>query len=324
MIKTRLQDDPSIFARSIDAQMNYVLVQPILELRERTTTWPLNQAIVVDGLDECGGSDYQRQEVINALESLEQAFPVPLSIIVASRPHEDIRSTFRSGPRREKVIEEPLYNDNQATADIRLFFTERLGALVSPDSDHPFKSSITLVNGHWPPLAAIEFLVEKASGQFIFAATIVRFVESRPANPDKRLKITLGFLPTGKLEPYREHDALYTGILSRLSEDVLSSTLLLLGLIGAMKNVYLLITDIALGLGSGTSKELLLELESLVDITSAVTVFGTSREVACFYHKSFLDYLFDQSRSGRFFTDQQQVCDRLYTQFLSIDTWRPG
>jgi len=66
----------------------------------------------------------------------------------------------------------------------------------------------------WPTPAVVESIVQKSSGQFIYAATVVRFVQSIRHLPHHRLEIILKLRPVQGDMPFAQLDALYTMILS--------------------------------------------------------------------------------------------------------------
>jgi len=71
-------------------------------------------------------------------------------------------------------------------------------------------------------------LVKKSSGQFVFTATVRRFVESNRHRPAARLDIILGISSSGTMNPFTELDALYKQILSSVYD--IQLTLRVLGL----------------------------------------------------------------------------------------------
>ena len=67
----------------------------------------------------------------------------------------------------------------------------------------------------WPSPEDIQWLVEKSSGQFIFASTVTKYVNSHHHWPPDWLKIILGqYKPCGDSDtPFAELDGLYHFIL---------------------------------------------------------------------------------------------------------------
>ncbi|KAF8876411.1 hypothetical protein BD779DRAFT_1804330 [Infundibulicybe gibba] len=86
------------------------------------------------------------------------------------------------------------------------------GMLVSPQAT-------------WPSSEAIEQLVRKSSGHFIYASTVVKFVEEDYANPVERLEAVLR-IPNGPTRPgtyaqstaFQELDQLYLHILRKAGD----------------------------------------------------------------------------------------------------------
>ncbi|PPQ83803.1 hypothetical protein CVT25_001019, partial [Psilocybe cyanescens] len=138
--------------------------------------------------------------------------------------------------------------------------------------------------------------------QFIYAATVIRYVSSPRHNPLYRLEVIQGLLPVKDDRPYAQLDALYIDILSEV-EDV-KTVLQILG----VAYVYPFNKD-SLGvneleefmqLSPGTVQLLLIDLLSVVDASD-------NNKPIKFLHASFTDFLFDPSRSGQFFIDPSKM-----------------
>lgn len=70
----------------------------------------------------------------------------------------------------------------------------------------------------WPPTQEIDRLVAKSSGQFIYAATVVKFISSPRHRPDEQLKIIFGIAEAEGHTPFAELDALYCHIFSSVED----------------------------------------------------------------------------------------------------------
>ncbi len=66
----------------------------------------------------------------------------------------------------------------------------------------------------------------KSSGQFIYAAVVIKFLLSPCHNPARQLQIIRGVRPPGKLTSFAQLDALYWHIFSQV-QDIESTSLLL-------------------------------------------------------------------------------------------------
>jgi hypothetical protein len=78
----------------------------------------------------------------------------------------------------------------------------------------------------WPLEKVIQTLVLKASGQFIYAATVIRYVDVHDKWPNDRLKIVLGLSGSQCSKPFNELNRFYQKIFSAIKDISLSSRLL--------------------------------------------------------------------------------------------------
>jgi hypothetical protein len=63
-------------------------------------------------------------------------------------------------------------------------------------------------------------LVERSSGHFIYASTVIRYIRSPKHRPDKRLEVILRLRPPQKGDrPYAQLDALYAFIFQGIEND---------------------------------------------------------------------------------------------------------
>ena len=154
----------------------------------------------------------------------------------------------------------------------------------------------------WPTINVISTLVRKSSGQFIFAATVVKYISSDRHQPTRRLEIILGIQPSQNDRPFAELDALYMGILSFVKD--VKATLRLLGVLILCDLSPSRPTPMVVGefmfLDPGEVECLLLDLASVVECVDMNT------EIQMF-HASFPDFLFDRSRSGEYYIDASMM-----------------
>ena len=156
-------------------------------------------------------------------------------------------------------------------------------------------------------------LVHKASGQFIYASTVAKFVASIRHKPTDRLEIILGLRPVHRDLPFSELDALYIHILSTLEDT--QRTLLVLGIILIMSfyphsNYHRTTSGVEhlLGLDAGDVELLLADMASLISLE------GDEIKIIRMLHASFGDFLFDASRSGPFAID----CKSMHTKMACL------
>jgi hypothetical protein len=124
--------------------------------------------IVIDALDECGGSE-ARSRIFKALS--QHLYEVPsLKVFVTSRPLPDICHVFQSGLLCDKSY---IYEMHRSVDhDIRLFLESRLRGIARD-------SRVSHVSADWPPNDLVDQLVRKSSGLFIFASTMCKFIDPK-------------------------------------------------------------------------------------------------------------------------------------------------
>ncbi|KAJ3755389.1 hypothetical protein EV360DRAFT_26293, partial [Lentinula raphanica] len=143
-------------------------------------------------------------------------------------------------------------------------------------------------------------LVYKASGQFIFATTIVKFVDDNFSLPSERLRIVLGSTEEEEQgdstdQPFRELDKLYRQILSvnpntrQLVQILGAAVVFHEGSVPTMNTIEQL-----LALKPGEVSASLSGMHSLLKAD-----YEEEPSSIEFTHKSLTDFLLDSKRSGQ-------------------------
>ncbi|KDR78448.1 hypothetical protein GALMADRAFT_22103, partial [Galerina marginata CBS 339.88] len=171
-VETAVELDPYIFTRSLETQMESLIVQPLKEVFEHyeqgQVVYPM--VIILDGLDECGKPDAQ-QYILRLVANSISKFPISLCFFIASRPEKAIRDSFNDQALltiTDRLVLDDKYHPDD---DIRLFLVE---SFESVKRTHELRVLLPPV---WPSNNDIDSLVRKSSGQFIYAATVVKFVK---------------------------------------------------------------------------------------------------------------------------------------------------
>ncbi|KAF9077473.1 hypothetical protein BDP27DRAFT_1188343, partial [Rhodocollybia butyracea] len=127
--------------------------------------------LIIDGLDECSESGNQ-QRILSIIGEAMQNHNLPLQILIASRPEQSIKESFRS-PKFANICRwMPLDDTYQASLEIRKYLQERFDEIWRCHSD-----LMIHVSRPWPTSQQIEHLVEKASGQFIYPSTVLKYID---------------------------------------------------------------------------------------------------------------------------------------------------
>jgi hypothetical protein len=208
---------------------------------------------------------------------------------------------------RRLVLDDKYLPDN----DIRTF-------LVSSFEDirrrHPSRTSLP----SWPSEEDIERLVLRSSGQFIYASTVIKFVDSHRHWPPDRLKIIFGILPRGKTTPFAEMDALYSHILFTASDNIdnvldIFAVLLFHWSRHPSRLPTIQFLESFLCYRPGEVLMVLSDLHSIISVPPP----GEQDMLVQFFHASLGDFLVDPSRSGEmFFLDPGIGHRKIATQIL--------
>ncbi|KAJ2936399.1 hypothetical protein H1R20_g695, partial [Candolleomyces eurysporus] len=208
-IATVITNDPAIFLKPLQTQMNTVIVDPFKYLQRQnisTFSTTLPYVILIGGLDECRGED-RRAEVLAAIGRCLLDSDLPFRIVVTSSPERTIRSALEVGGYLHQTAYHIRLNLSLDASDsIRQYLRRRFQDIGLRDG-----------NRNWFTVDDIEALVEAASGLFVYAALVAKYVSDRRRPPPDSLRVIRNWLNTSAhdqrvaLPPL---DLLYANILS--------------------------------------------------------------------------------------------------------------
>ncbi|PPQ74806.1 hypothetical protein CVT26_004873 [Gymnopilus dilepis] len=294
--------DPHVFQLSLKEQINLLLVEPLQPLVESGYFDHDHAArvVVIDGLDEC----VERGQQVDILQSISSSllkWNLPIRFLIASRPEHDIKQAFGLNPLKAVSVQLALHDDYDANEDIELFLSDQFKEIMET---HPF---IWGIPPDWPTQSAIRTLVFKASGQFIYASTVVKYVKSIRHRPDERLKAVLDLHPSEHHAdlPFAELDSLYTHVFSSVEQREKVFLFLSMSILSLRHEMDLDIPTMEdiFSLRRGEYRLLFQDLGSIVDLDS--------RFFLRFHHASVPDYLLDKMRSREFHIDAVEEHPRL-------------
>ena len=312
-----MMQDFSLPKRSTAVQLKRLIVEPIrlLPIPVRPTI------IIIDGLDECEDFNSQR-DILTLIGQVTMDPNVAIRFIIASRPEHQICDTFNKGPLSSKTRHLILDEEYDTAADIERYLREKFEEIylrnrdIMPDIENP-----------WPTKDDLWVLVGRGSGQFIYAATVIKFVDSDTdfRTPEEKLNIILKPSPM-QASAFPELDRLYTQILSVYPDsEVLVHTLGVIHVLEACDvNSPAMIATIT-GFGETKVHLVLCALRSIVEIQTE-PVFddandnepnGTNIQIKL-SHRSFHDFLTDKARSGPYSIDTELFYGRVLCRILEL------
>ncbi|RXW14353.1 hypothetical protein EST38_g11500 [Candolleomyces aberdarensis] len=310
-ILSAVEHNPAVFDHKLEVQLDQLILEPLRACQEGRSAWP--KVIIIDGLDECEAVQYHDEaqssaprrskeddqiEILSVLKIAASDPDFPFRIVIASRPEHAIKRFFAdvAKPLTRELFLDAKYNPD---ADMALFLESKF-ANIRRESRLP---------SSWPGEDVRQTLIANASGQFIYVATVGRFMEVSGGDPDELLKQVLrlpGFkASTDALAPL---DALYTHILNSSPDPPLS--ILCLNLI-FRERCFERKDRFGGDLGPAPATFVRLYLESYLgqvsyafrNLNSLVSAPSMEDHNSPYhlYHKSLVDFLQDRSRSGTLF-----------------------
>ncbi|KAJ7436947.1 hypothetical protein FB451DRAFT_1152909 [Mycena latifolia] len=289
VISRSAETDPSVIGRGMDVQLHRLILEPYKSLEDGPP--PI---FLIDGLDECEGQSAQ-QEILCLIGLTATAYPRPLRVLLASRPESHIQEKF------EELSFDGLYrsvNIEQAFEDVRRYLRDEFSRIHR--QHHKTMGHVPIP---WPTQDILEDLVDKSSGYFIYATTIIKFIDDKDFRPNQRLAAVVGNLPTEYGTPFHALDELYSQILHDTPFQSHLLNILCAVVHGSMLRLSTKNIENLLGLDPGDVKLALRRLRSLLLVPQDETHFIS------LHHKSFRDFLVDTNRSGKFHLDLKQRKD---------------
>ncbi|KAF9475290.1 hypothetical protein BDN70DRAFT_956939 [Pholiota conissans] len=324
-----VEENPLIFDQAVEFQLQQLIVQPFLRL-PADLRCPF--VVFIDGLDECV-DHAQQATLIKVFGDISQKCNGSIIFLIASRREPQIETAFGrkhvTGILRTIPLDE--LSPVQTSSDIRSYLTDKFDEIKKT---HPRREYLS---ADWPPKLSIEKIVDKSSGQFIYASVVMNFASIPDALPSNQLFIIENIRPRDPEDnPFANLDALYQYIFSKVKHlDIVKSIFAMMLAKWASMPIYIRpfpskITEFEalFSLQAGDLESLLANLAAVVRC-----VPNTPPEVKIL-HASLADFLLDQSRSGEYFVDLEERRSRLLCIFFEsnipdkpyyseyVKTWR--
>ncbi|RXW18206.1 hypothetical protein EST38_g7648 [Candolleomyces aberdarensis] len=331
-----IRDNPLLFRKNLRVQMEALILTP---LRQVVVDSKVAGVVLVDGVDECEAEQYfgphvslvsprargesiERTKDQDQLEILQVLLEValdpvfPFRIVIASRPERVFREFFSNESHKSSfaptLILDAKYNPN---ADIALFLHAKFGEIRRRYNLSP----------SWPSPEILAILLDRASCQFIYAATIIRYITtSRHGSPHTLLDQVLKVKPSSGTNPFSHLDTIYTHILQSTPNRILAVKWLriLNGDIPGWASIFAFmrsppaafLVNLLIQTDDGNAEHVLGDLHSLIDVPPSDDLERPYRP----YHKSLYDFLYSKDRCGPLYVGDTQCAEFLWDRFLDI------
>ncbi|KAJ6573607.1 hypothetical protein B0H10DRAFT_2237055 [Mycena sp. CBHHK59/15] len=176
-----VEDNPSVVGRSMDVQIRELILEPCRSLANFQSC-----IIMIDGLDECEGLHIQ-QEILRLIGDSFHELASPLRFLIASRPEPHIREVFDGESFHGFYC---TFNVEKSFDDVQTYFRTEFARI---HCEH--RETMATVPGPWPSEELIHRLVDKSSGYFIYASTVIGFIDDKTFGQRsgwQQLKVLLG------------------------------------------------------------------------------------------------------------------------------------
>jgi hypothetical protein len=307
-ISTSMKKDPFLPTRSIETQFEQLIASPF-RLTADNNPARTSRIVIIDGVDECTDEMIQHR-FLSLIGTGVNGGGLPLCFLICSRPEPHIREAFDQSISVSVTSRIVLDDAWDWYDDIKQYFVDEFSRISTENK---------IASDMWPPEGVVDRLVQNSSGQFIYAATVVKFVGDKYARPRKQLDIILGIrCRSGGSSPFADLDQLYLEILVRQPDQEFLRDFLNLWWLELEGHLRLphshfvrlgaIFLDLDLDAGELSAK--LRGLHSLLDINMSDVQSIQP------YHASFLDFLRDSTRSGQYCPDIQSAL-RLFVILFS-------
>ncbi|KAF8985582.1 hypothetical protein BDQ17DRAFT_1376661 [Cyathus striatus] len=287
-ISDTVEDDPQILSKSLEFQIQKLIVDPFENYLQKSNN-DKARCMIIDGLDECQDSKVQCNIIHSIVNNMSQS-RLALHFIIFSRPELEIRTTFKRMDVSNYCTVLELDEWFKPDQDIELYLREKF--------DEIKKTHDVSIFSQWPKEWQIMKLVEKASGQFIYPSTVIKYIDDHRSDPVQQLERILDIDDSQTGNPYAEIDALYTFILksAQVTYEEVSPIL------------FTMFSDAFL-----EEKGLEFVLRFLrISIPRIRTLLKLT-----YFHASFTDFLSNKSRAGEFYIDTYYIHGYMAKQCMS-------
>ncbi len=307
ILDRKIRNDPSLLSKTLDIQLQELIIAPYLELKEQKMDMQ-KRVVIIDGLDECQDDRTQRtiiQLIARAIR--DHGDTVPLLWAIFSRPEGHIVQTFSSETISPLFWMTTLPVSRELDGEIELYLR---GEFENIRNNHPN----ILADSAWPSDENVANLVNKTAGLYAYASTAINYIGDLNAlDPKEHLDDILSLRPRRSYlmndhqNPTADLDSLYALIMKRIP----ANTLLLIQGILLMRNelsiykYYDGFGTVAMILNISTQSA----IAALSKLRSVLAVDHSERHRFLeFYHASFMEFLVDVNRSGQEFYLKQPRC----------------
>ncbi|KDN33726.1 hypothetical protein RSAG8_13185, partial [Rhizoctonia solani AG-8 WAC10335] len=301
-----LGQNPDLSSEKISTQFTRLLKDPLLTVKDAI---PDKLVVIIDALDECADKR-GATEIMDLL--LQHAVELPLKFFITSRPDADIHHKISHHKDLEShcsITDLRSVGQSMIQQDIEIYLRDKL-RLLSPTHDQ------------------IQLLVQRSGRLFLYAATIVRYIQpNRPTAPHKeRLDSILTMTSTSTNKVVERIDSLYAAVVKSVFDEANPDAYEAERLKGVLWTVLCAqdsvdVETIRVLAGLEEKQQVIHALDSLASVISL-----SKDEHVSTVHTSFIEFMLDPKRSKSLCCDKKQhnqwltrQCFKLMEKYLRFN-----
>ncbi|KAF8990361.1 hypothetical protein BDQ17DRAFT_1433812 [Cyathus striatus] len=299
-IIAELNRDPAMLHHSMEVQLKRLIMDPIEQLRGTGKAY-IPYLVIIDGLDECNGLQVQSGIIKTIASTLKQS-PFHMRFLIVSRPEWEIQKTFSLLSINNVSVRLSLNDDSSAYHDIEVYLKSEFDKMKKTHTLAAYLSD----DLNWPSKWDIWTLVNRSSGQFIYASTVMKYIVNDDRDPREALNGIIHRSTENMFNenPFAQLDALYNHILSvaasktKGGRDAIFAVLQVIVLFNNIRTFYddqTMFSTGAMAQFLGIKKS---DLELWMVHLHSIILVSADRGSIRFYHASAKDFLLDSSRDS--------------------------
>ncbi|KAJ7027139.1 hypothetical protein C8F04DRAFT_1267278 [Mycena alexandri] len=306
-----IHSNPSILSDCLEVQVQKLIVEPFSNICHPSVP----TLIVIDNLDACEGAEMQHL-ILTLVAQILVVHRLPLCFFITSRVPSHLQITF-DAPIFCKLANRISLENFISDTDVKVFLRAEFANI------RQYHQHIQDIPARWPAADVIDLLVQKSGGQFLYPATVLKYVDDPNGDPAERLTDVVVAAMSPKPSSLTPTDQLYHHVLSTCPDPTA-----LLRVLGPLAVTYsaLPTTELEkiLGLTPGDADTRLRDIHALVDVPmpSAMSPPHTLRipqqstkEFLVDIHRSFMFRI----ETGKYHAEMARGCIRFIGEMDSVE-----
>ncbi|KAJ7473196.1 hypothetical protein FB451DRAFT_1089068, partial [Mycena latifolia] len=179
-VQQAVDADKLVVGRAMAVQYHKLFLEPF----KHVPSLQFVPVIILDGLDECADHRVQ-QQILRLFIDAVRDHHLPIRLLIVSRPEPHIREILEAEAFaicRHFV----LSSDQSAYDDIQTYLRDEFSRIYTEYMGRGIN-----LGPVWPASEEVNRLVNKSSGIFIYATTVIRFIDDEYSHPVDRLTSVL-------------------------------------------------------------------------------------------------------------------------------------